>query len=77
MPRLYKTTLVIYTDEDPAGWDLERLGYEADQGGSICASTEHATVEAPYPDVDEGVLSFFDLLDEDEGDADDEDEDDA
>lgn len=61
--RLYRTTIVIYTDEptmvDGDEWDLSTLAREAEEGGAICASQTCEQVKGGE-DVPEGVLSFFD-----------------
>lgn len=64
--RIYKTTIVIFTDEptmvDGDEWDLETLAREAESGGAICSSQTCEQVKRAE-DVPEGVLSFL-MIDE-------------
>ena len=62
--RLYKTTVIIYTDcptmVDGDEWDLSTLAREAEEGGAICDQQVCEQVRAGET-VPEGVLSFFEI----------------
>ena len=59
----YKTTIVIYSEEDPGDMELEEIGREATEGGSICESQRTITVGSD--DVPAGARDFFRLDDDD------------
>jgi len=69
MNKLFKTTIEIWTDKDPRGksgldgnLNITDLAHDADQGDSICDSVKTIAVPEKSPLVPEGVLSFFNLL---------------
>jgi hypothetical protein len=64
---LYKVTITIWSREDLTGARLETITAEAVGGSAICSNMKIVKVKEPKTDsdCDEGVLSFFDLLDED------------
>lgn len=57
MEKLYKLTVTIWTDCDPCGISLERLGYEADRGDAI--ATDYDRQEVNTADAPVRVLDFF------------------
>ena len=62
--RLFKTTITIYTDYDPTNEvELVDLAQEATDGNAICDVMEAKPVSRE--DTPEGVLSFFNDLDDD------------
>ena len=63
---LYKTTIVIWTDYDPSGVELEDLARDATSGEALCGSQETTKITDPaeYPDTD-----FFGDLDGEEEDG--------
>lgn len=52
--QLWKTTIVIWSDEDPSNLELEELACEADRGGSICTEKSTVVVDDPkdFPDTE-------------------------
>lgn len=62
---LYRTTLTIWTQYDPAGVDLADLGHDADQGEALASQWTHDPV--PEQEVPVAIRSFFSLeaLDDD------------
>jgi hypothetical protein len=67
--RLYRTEIVIWSDDDPEGMELEDLAREATDGNSIC--TKQVTVEIDdinkcTGDDIQAVDSFFYLEGDDE-----------
>lgn len=62
--KLYKTTLVIWSQYNPDGMPLEDLAREADQGDAYCSnwSTVAVTNQADFPDTE-----FFGVDDDVEG----------
>lgn len=58
MKKLWKTTLVIWTQEDPSSWSLSELGFEADQGCAIC--TDGTSVEVDSTECDRRDFFFID-----------------
>lgn len=45
--RLFKTTIIIWSDEDPANTPTHRLVTDADMGGRLLGGTIHEAVEDP------------------------------
>jgi len=75
--RLYKTTVVIWTDYDPnedPEAELEDLAREATNGDAYCSKQITVLVEDPAADPDPPSVEFFYDPDEDEDDDDDDDE---
>ena len=64
--KLYKTTIVIWTDYDPQHQEIDCLAREAFYGDAFCSSREIEVVSDKYkfPDTE-----FFGADDEDEEDA--------
>lgn len=71
MKPLYKTTIVIWSEEDPSHMELSHLARDAETGNSYCAKSESVRVHDPAKDPDYDGTEFFGA--EDDG----EDEDDA
>ena len=57
---LYKTTIVIWSDEDPANRSLVRLAEEATDGGAYCSVENTVFVMDPDLDPDWDGTEFFD-----------------
>lgn len=67
MKSLWKTTIIIWSDEDPEDTELTDLANDATSGGSICTKQETVFVEDAEADPDCAVGEFFDsLLDDDD-----------
>jgi hypothetical protein len=66
MPRLYKATIVIWSEFNPDGIELERLGREADQGEAYCSQWSTELVEDPMSDpaYSDGMTEFFQMEEE-------------
>lgn len=66
--KLYKTTIVIWSEFDPGaeGLELEDLARDATSGGSYCSKVKYDTVEKPEADPDWDGTDFFSDPDEDE-----------
>jgi len=60
--KLYKNTIVIYTDTDTTHCSLASLGHEAESGDSICE--DHTCKAVDINQVPEGVKSFFGIDEE-------------
>jgi len=63
--KLYKTTIVIWTEYDPDGVDIDYLGRDAIYGDAYCSSVERECIEdsSLFPDTE-----FFGVYDLDEDD---------
>lgn len=59
-PKLFKTTVVIWTEEDPSSMELEDLAREATVGNSYCSKQVTEEVEDPSIDPDWDGTEFFD-----------------
>lgn len=57
---LYKTTIVIWSDEDPTELDLELLARDAVSGASYCSKQKTELIEKPEKDPDWDKTEFFD-----------------
>jgi len=67
--KLYKTTIIIWSDTDPASLELSDLAREAESGDSYCAHQETVLVSDPTADAHPPDLEFFSsAFDEDEDD---------
>jgi hypothetical protein len=51
MPKLWKTTIEIYTDFDPKDLELSTLAREAESGSGLCTKMEIEPVEGEVPGV--------------------------
>jgi hypothetical protein len=52
--KLFKTTVIIWTEADPRGWDMMDLGYAADRADGFCSSKQVEAVTDPsqFPETD-------------------------
>lgn len=57
--KLYKTTIVIWSDFNPENVSLSRLAQEAEDGCSYCSVQKTETVEDPSQDSDWDGTEFF------------------
>jgi len=66
MKKLYKTTIVIWSEYDPAtgNVDLDDLARDACDGESYCSRMESVAVENPKDDEDWDGTEFFGTEDE-------------
>jgi len=84
MTKLYKTVIVVWSEDDTSDLNLARIGKDVEIGDSHCSSRDCNLIEDPESDDDWDDTSFFEDDDdcddedddEDEDDEDDEDEDD-
>lgn len=67
--KLYKTTIVIWSEEDPSHLELEDLARDATSGDSYCSKQELARVD-PLSDPDWDGTEFFGEYPDDEDDDD-------
>lgn len=58
--KLYKTTIVIWSDSDPVGMELTELARDAFVGDSYCSKQEVVVVNNPKTDPDWDGTEFFD-----------------
>lgn len=62
---LYKSTIVIWSDEDPSTMELSTLAREAESGGCYCSKMRSVRIEDPTKDADwDGTEFFFETNDE-------------
>lgn len=66
MTPLYKTTIVIWSEFDPAKSELDVLAREAVSGDAYCAKMQMELVEHPDADDDWDGTEFFWNGEEDE-----------
>ena len=67
MRKLYKTTIVIWSEYDPENKvELEDLARDAVSGESYCASMKSIAVDSPKNDPDWDGTEFFDVPGDDE-----------
>ena len=57
--KLYKSTIVIWTDYNPVQRELEDLAREAQVGDAFCSKQESTFVEDPSNDPDWVDTDFF------------------
>lgn len=57
--QLYKSTIVIWSDEDPTKLELSDLARDAENGGSYCSKQIAELVESPEDDPDWDGTDFF------------------
>jgi len=62
--KLYKTTIVIWSDQDPRGTELEILARDAICGDAYCSKMESIDVEDPESDSDWDGTEFFNCMEE-------------
>lgn len=58
--KLYKTTIVIWSERNPATMEIDELASAAVGGDAYCSKQEIETVEAPEKDPDWDGTEFFD-----------------
>lgn len=58
--KLWKTTIVIWSEDDPQDMELSDLAREAESGSSICTKCVSGFVEHPDEDPDWDGNEFFD-----------------
>jgi len=64
--KLWKTTIEIWSDYDPFGVELEDLAREAQVGDAYCnSSISERVIPFDGTEVPDGVLSFFDMEEDD------------
>ena len=61
--RLYKTTIVIWSDYPGDSVELEDLARQATSGDAICTQQTSKPVDRPWgePDFDDSVGAFFEI----------------
>lgn len=65
---LYKTTVIIWSDEDPTEkYELTDLAREATDGGMYCSKMHSEAVKNPKKDPDWDGTEFFDGDGDDDG----------
>jgi len=64
MGKLYKTTIVIWSERDPRKMEIDQIAKEAVGGDFVCDKQDTVAVKSDAEGVPEGVLSFYNLLDD-------------
>jgi hypothetical protein len=59
MKTLYKTTIIIWTEDNPSGMELEDLAREATSGMGYCSYLNTKEIDAPTKDKDWDGTEFF------------------
>jgi hypothetical protein len=59
LEKLFKTTIVIWSEDDPRDLSLGDLAREAERGSSYCSKSETRSVEEPSKDPDWDGTEFF------------------
>lgn len=59
---LYKTTVVIWSEDNPEQYELDELAREAVRGMAYCSSQQSEIIEDPESDPDWDGTEFFDNL---------------
>ena len=62
---LYKTTIVIWSEPNPAVMEISDLAREAEVGDAYCSKSHIEWIEEPETDPDWDGTEFFDGLEED------------
>lgn len=57
--KLWKTTIVIWSDYDPAELDASDLARDAERGDSYCSKQESVAVDDPAGDPEWDGTEFF------------------
>jgi hypothetical protein len=57
--KLYKSTIVIWSEYDPTKLELSHLALEAESGAAYCAKCHAEVVEAAEDDPDWDGTDFF------------------
>lgn len=58
--KLYKTTIVIWTDHNPQNVEINDLAQNAVDGDAYCSKKETAFIEDAESDIDWDGTEFFD-----------------
>ena len=61
---LYKTTIVVWSDEDPQGLEIDELCREAVSGSSYCSKHSTSIITNPGSDPDWDGTEFFGIDDD-------------
>ena len=64
--KLFKTTIVIWSDYNPAGTELEDLARDSQSGDSYCSQQSTVFVDKLDDDPDWDGTEFFGIEDEEE-----------
>lgn len=64
--KLYKSTIVIWSEENPMQLELAELARKAEVGGAYCSKLRAELVEDPKSDPDWDGTDFFVVGGEDE-----------
>jgi hypothetical protein len=62
MNKLWKTTIVIWTEYDPQRHEIDDLAVEACYGDAYCSKSEHRLIERPDLDCDWDGTEFFEIM---------------
>lgn len=64
---LYRTTVTIWTDEDPSRWDFSQLAQEAQEGCGypLDFDTEEIARPTDHPEWNKDMAHFFEIEEED------------
>ena len=65
--KLYKTTIVIWSDCDPCECELSDLARDAEAGESYCSKMDRHLIDDPKSDPDWDGTEFFDGSVDDDG----------
>ena len=76
MKKLFKTTIVIWSEYNTEDVELTDLAREATEGDSYCSKQECEQIEDPETDDEWDGTEFFNSDDEDTDEEDDEDDED-
>lgn len=61
--KLWKTTVIIWTDYDPQSIELSALARESEVGDAYCSSQECKAISDPEHDPDWDGTEFFNISD--------------
>lgn len=64
--KLWKTTIVIWSDKDPFNWEIDDLARDAMNGDSYCSRQRTVLVEDAEADPDWQATEFFDYPEPDD-----------
>jgi hypothetical protein len=59
IPKLYKSTIVIWSEFDPRNMELSHLAREAESGEAYCSKSVAVLVKKPATDPDWDNTEFF------------------
>jgi hypothetical protein len=69
MKKLYRTTIIIWSEYDANQVELEDLAYEATSGNALCTEQKSVLVDPAGDDNSEAIADFFGDYDDDDDDA--------